>query len=388
MTDVAGSQVHGFDDAREAVVPLGSPLKRVTRWLEQSEHDVLVLTGAAWVRWLSGYARYGAGLAALLVRRDGSVVLFVPSYEIRFARECVDESRVSLRAYTDDGFGLLRDPLVPLTASLREVPGIGDARVAHVDSAWLSDTGLSTSSLNDVSGAIEEIRLVKSAVELDEIARRVAMCWVAQHAVGQALDWGASEIELYSLARASAEGHWGSPIEMNADVIGGPSCAGVGAPVSVPGRRVVQPGESLIVDLVMGASGYFADITWTHLRGENLEQQALRDSLVNVMTTVARGLVPGRRCSDVYREMAHLIHDVAPLDTFTHHGGHGIGLSGYEAPFLAPFDDTELEEGMTLALEPGAYGHGRGVRVENNYVVTKHGGVEIPGRPLEMELLR
>lgn len=369
------------------MTPLGTPFERVTKWLDDAEHDVLVLTGAAWVRWLTGYSRYGAGLSCVLVRSDGSAELFVPSYEVRFAREFVNESRVKLRAYTDVGYGLLRDPFTPLSSAFRQVQGLSDARVAHVESDWLGGSGLLPSASFDVGPAIAKLRMVKSAVELDEMARRVAMCWVAQHAVSQALSWGASEIELYSLARASAEGHWGSPIEMNADVIGGPSCAGVGAPVSVPGRRVVQTGETLIVDLVMGVSGYFADITWTHIRGENLEQAALRDSMVNVMETIARGLVPGRRCSDVYREMEHLIHDVAPNDSFTHHGGHGIGLSGYEAPFLAPFDDTELEEGMTVAIEPGAYGRDHGVRVENNYVVTKHGGIEIPGRPLDMELL-
>ncbi|HEV3186609.1 MAG TPA: M24 family metallopeptidase [Acidimicrobiales bacterium] len=387
MTNAAGSHVHGFEDARSALSPLGTPFERVTAWLENSEHDVLILTGSAWVRWLTGYSRYGAGLSAVLVQADGSAKLFVPSYELRFARECVDESRVTLRGYTDVGYGLLHDPFGPLMEALRLIPRLSDARVAHVESEWLGESGLLMAPPLDVSAAVAKLRMVKSAVELDEVARRVAMCWVAQHAVSQALSWGASEIELYSLARASAEGHWGSPIEMNADVIGGPSCAGVGAPVSVPGRRVVQVGETLIVDLVMGVSGYFADITWTHIRGENLEQAALRDSMVTVMETIARGLVPGRRCSDVYREMDHLIHDAAPNDTFTHHGGHGIGLSGYEAPFLAPFDDTELEEGMTLALEPGAYGRGHGVRVENNYVVTKHGGVEIPGRPLDRGLL-
>jgi Xaa-Pro aminopeptidase len=380
--------MQGYEQAREAMAPLGTPLERVTKWLAQTDYDGLVLTGAAWVRWLTGYSRYGAGCSAVFVRPEGSCELFVPSFEIPFARESVDSSRVRLHGYTDLGYGLLRDPLEPLANSFRSLAGVGDSRVAHVDSGWLGESRLSTSPPSDVGAAIEKIRMVKSAGELDEISRRVAMCWAAQRAVAQALDWGASEIELYSLARGSGEGHWGSPIEMNADVIGGPSCAGVGAPVSVPGRRVVQPGETLIVDLVMGAAGYFADITWTHIRGENLEQEATRASMVNVMETVARGLVPGRRCSDVYQEMVDLIREATPNDSFTHHGGHGIGLSGYEAPFLAPFDNSELEEGMTLALEPGTYGRGRGVRVENNYVVTRHGGVEIPGRPLDMDLLK
>ena len=88
-----------------------------------------------------------------------------------------------------------------------------------------------------------------------------------------------------------------------------------------------------------------------------------------------------RKIAKVYRDVARRIADAAPGSTFTHHAGHGIGLAGYEAPFLAPFDDSELREGMVLAIEPGCYFAGRlGVRVERNYVLTSRGAVELPGR--------
>lgn len=43
---------------------------------------------------------------------------------------------------------------------------------------------------------------------------------------------------------------------------------------------------------------------------------------------------------------------------------------------------------MTLAVEPGSYGADHGVRVENDYLVTENGGLEIPGRPLDMDLTK
>jgi len=67
-----------------------------------------------------------------------------------------------------------------------------------------------------------------------------------------------------------------------------------------------------------------------------------------------------------------------PAGEFPHHGGHGVGLSSFEDPHVIPGDETPLEPGMVIALEPGVYFPGRfGVRVERLYVVAADGGVEL-----------
>ena len=54
--------------------------------------------------------------------------------------------------------------------------------------------------------------------------------------------------------------------------------------------------------------------------------------------------------------------------------GHGIGLELDEYPFLAKGQDLELEQGMTLALEPKLIFPGKGVvGIENTHVVTGNG---------------
>ena len=57
----------------------------------------------------------------------------------------------------------------------------------------------------------------------------------------------------------------------------------------------------------------------------------------------------------------------------TKHAGHGIGLT-WEAPWIMADDDTVLQEGMVLAVEPGVYWEGGGgLRVEDNFLVTADG---------------
>ena len=348
-----------------------APLERTRTWLAEHGVDAVVL-GEPWIRWATGYHHYGAGPSALIVRAVGPARLWTSALELDAAQARVDEDVVELACYTDQGLGVIADPTPALAAAL--AGDVGSGRTAGAGLGWWD--GATVDATVDFAG----LAMVKSAAEVDEIARRVEMAWHVQRDLAEALQRGATEIQLYSLARSSAQELWGAPVEMVADVLGGPSCARVAAPLAVPGSRFVEWGESLIADLVLGADGYFADVTWTHVRGESPEVEHLREGLVGVMEHVAGELVPGRPARDVYYQMVELLGDLSPRFAFPHHAGHGIGLSGYEAPFLAPFDDTPLAAGMVVALEPGLYGQGVGARVERDYLITPDGGVEVPGR--------
>jgi Xaa-Pro aminopeptidase len=50
---------------------------------------------------------------------------------------------------------------------------------------------------------------------------------------------------------------------------------------------------------------------------------------------------------------------------------HGIGLEGYEQPFIDMGDETELRPGMVLSVEPGLYVPGfAGFRHSDTVVIT------------------
>jgi Xaa-Pro aminopeptidase len=358
---------------------------RLRATLYEEGLDAILLCGADLVGWLSGYFRYGSGPSAALLQPGRPIRLLVPSIEVALAEAATATRHVDVRPSTQRGFGMLDDPVPDLREALLDLPDVARyTRWAAVGAPWLVGDE-SFGEVVDGARHVDHLRLVKDPVERAAIAHAASLGWAAQEAVAAALSGPTSELDLFTLARLTGERRHGQPVDFYADVVAGIASSDVGAPVAVPGARVVGDGEGVIVDLVFGASGYWGDVTWTHVKGVNDEVETMRERLVSVMETVAAQLVPGRRCSQVYASMAQHIEEAVAGSGFPHHGGHGIGLAGYEAPFITPWDDTELTEGMVLAIEPGCYFPNRvGVRVERDYVVTARGGQELPGRPATM----
>jgi Xaa-Pro dipeptidase len=69
-----------------------------------------------------------------------------------------------------------------------------------------------------------------------------------------------------------------------------------------------------------------------------------------------------------------------------HHLGHGVGLSPHEYPHLNPKWDDTLLEGEVFTAEPGVYGPELrgGIRIENQYLVTKTGVKNLLNFPVEL----
>jgi Xaa-Pro aminopeptidase len=133
-----------------------------------------------------------------------------------------------------------------------------------------------------------------------------------------------------------------------------------------------------VADLVVRLAGYWGDTAETHPVGDAPEVVAARDGLYAILKDTARGLVPGATGRDLFADMSRRIHEAFPDGEFPHHGGHGVGLGCFDDPHVIPADSTPLEAGMVLAIEPGVYFPGRfGARVEEIFVVTEGGGVEL-----------
>jgi Xaa-Pro aminopeptidase len=82
---------------------------------------------------------------------------------------------------------------------------------------------------------------------------------------------------------------------------------------------------------------------------------------------------PGAVAKEIDAQVRQFIAD-AGYPVYPHHTGHGVGVSGHEAPRIVPYSQEILEEGMVILLEPGIYLPGEtGVRLEDALLVTSDG---------------
>jgi Xaa-Pro aminopeptidase len=153
-------------------------------------------------------------------------------------------------------------------------------------------------------------------------------------------------------------------------VASGPNAA---HPHHHPGSRVVEAGETLIVDAGARVDGYCSDCTRTFATGPlppALERayaaclEAQERSLEAVRTGGVCGEIDGIARSMLLEYGYEVMHNL----------GHSVGLEIHEDPRLAKNSTEQLATGNVITVEPGVYLAGAGgVRIEDLVVATPDG---------------
>jgi Xaa-Pro aminopeptidase len=354
--------------------------ERLYQWMEAEGATCTVLFGADHATHLTGYARYFGGPSAVVVGAEGDCVLVVMQDEAPVARSAASAAEVI--GFGERGFGIDLDPVAGLVATVAALPAVASAQrigiAAELPGADLRLAALLEATFVDAAEALRRIRLVKDWDELEKIGASYELCWLGQQAVADGAVPGTSEIELFTAAQAAAQIASGAPIEFTCDLLSGPNSADVCCPIHVAGKRLVEAGDVVIADVVVRSNGYWGDSAETHAVGASPEGAEARALLLDVLEEARTMLVPGAKGSSVFEHVHRRIVEALPGGELPHHGGHGLGLGAFEDPHLIPSDDTPFEPWMVLAVEPGVYFPGHyGARVENVFVVTPAGGVEL-----------
>jgi Xaa-Pro aminopeptidase len=355
-------------------------LERLQVLMQDEALDVVVAFGADEVNYLAGYWRYYGGPAGVVVGRDGERTLVVMRDEVPVAEALGNADAVL--GFGVRGFGIELDPLPLLADVVASVPALASAKRAGITDGLGAMAGLLGSRIGaqivPCEAALVSLRLRKDEDELARMLHAYELAWLGQRAVGEAAARGSSEIEMFTAAQSAAQIAHGEPIEFLADLLAGVDTSEVCCPIRVAGRRVAEPGDPVIADVVVRADGYWGDTAETHLAGANAVVAEARATLLEILEQARSELVPGTTGAAVFRAMDARIAAAFPGGEFPHHGGHALGLTSFEDPHLIPSDETPLETWMVIAVEPGVYFPGGwGARVENVFIVTPDGGVDL-----------
>ncbi|HET6248236.1 MAG TPA: Xaa-Pro peptidase family protein [Tepidisphaeraceae bacterium] len=228
------------------------------------------------------------------------------------------------------------------------------------------------------------LRRVKDPDELAIMRRAIACTKGMYERAREIIEPGISELRVYEELHATAVQIAGEPL--SAYLGNDFACGEKGGPPRKD--RLAKAGELYLLDLGPAVAGYFSDNCRAFSVDRKITdvQHKAFEIVTGVFPMVENLAKPGVRCRDIFAAVNDYYREKTGRD-FPHHLGHGVGLQPHEFPHLNPKWDDTLMEGEVFTCEPGLYAPElkAGIRIENQYLVTKSGVENLTPFGMEME---
>ncbi len=244
--------------------------------------------------------------------------------------------------------------------------------LSEYDGLTQSLTGLTLVRDGKLSAAINRLRLIKDADEIQAIAAAQALSEEAYTDLLGILKEGMTEKQIaleldFRMRRLGAE-----DVSFETIVAAGPHSA---SPHAHPSDYAVQKGDLITMDFGALLNGYHADMTRTVAIGEPGEKKRhLYQTVLTAQLEALKAMGPGKEFSAMDRVARRIIDNAGYRGCFGHSLGHGVGVEIHEGPNLAPRSQGVLKEGMVVSCEPGIYLEGQyGARIEDLVAITPEG---------------
>ncbi|USG63891.1 Xaa-Pro peptidase family protein [Brevibacillus ruminantium] len=357
-------------------------IQRILAYMQKEGIDVALITLPKHVYYLTGFlTEPHERFMGLVIPAAGEPSLIVPALDRSAAAEASAMKNILTHTDTDNPYDVLKNALPPGLKTL----GLEKSHMT-VDRFEAMSAQIAAESYVDVEEPLREMRLIKSADEVERMKHAVKLVEAALDAVVKSLKPGVTEAEVvadleYQMKRLGAEGPSFSTM-----VLAGEKSA---LPHGKPGSREVREGELLLFDLGVLADGYVSDITRTFAVGEISEQ--LRDIYETVLAANEAAIAevrPGVTLAHLDQTARRVISDKGYGEYFIHRLGHGLGMDVHEYPSVHGQNQDTLRPGMVFTIEPGVYVPGvGGVRIEDDILVTADGCEVLTQYPKQLQVI-
>ncbi len=352
--------------------------QRAAQLLDEAGVEIALFSDIDSVRWLTG--RYLSAPSLLLYAR-GNFTLLADEGDSG-AAAFGDESNcghVPIVGYTIqqpiDAPARLAEALRELVASVNGPSGkVGVEEKSLTLDLWQTLRGaLPGCEPHSLEGSLLPLRALKTEEELDRIREGFRLVTIGHEAGGKAVRLGQREIDVWTEVQTAVEREAGKWMQMGNDCIVGHRPANMSA---APLDFEIVANDSFILDLSVVVDGYWTDSCATYYAEQPTAQQVQMHKFVEEALAYAVSLIrPGVVAKDVDEKVRSFM-SAGGYDVYPHHTGHGIGLTGHEAPRIVPYNQERFQEGNVIMLEPGIYIPGvTGIRLEDAFLVTA-GGAE------------
>ncbi len=370
----------------------------VRRRLRERAHaaglDGLLLLGPGNVTYATGWHfSVNERPVGLWLPVDGEALLLVAHLE---SENAMAVPGVAVRTYEE--FPGERPPVLWMIAEA----GARRIAVDTLDAALLAPAEAALERL-DLVDHVRPERAVKDEAELVLIREAARFADLVLERLlaegGDIIQQGGTEEDLLAectghvrqiLTATHGDAFQGTLTRITASIHSGPRAA---LPHGTVTTRRPLPGEPIVAGIGCSLGGYHAESGVTLVLGEiGPEQREVMEAMAEAGAATVQALERGWTCARVNEAALAAIRGAGLGDAIRHRIGHGMGVEGHEAPWLAPGDDTPTGPGMVFSCEPGVYRPGLdGWRTIDTLVVGPS-GVELASRfqthhPLETRTL-
>lgn len=227
-------------------------------------------------------------------------------------------------------------------------------------------------------GDLQLMRAIKDAEEIELMRHAQSITDAAFTHMCSVIRPGLTEKQIRTELETFMFDHGADDLAFGSIVASGPNTAN---PHAIPGDRVVEKGDFVLMDYGAGYRDYKSDMTRTVCVGEPSEKQReIYDIVRRTHEECVAAIHAGVDGHDIHLLSQKIIGDAGYGEYYGHGLGHGVGIDIHELPVFGRKSNI-VEEGAVITVEPGIYLPGvGGVRIENS-VVVREGGCEVLTHP-------
>ncbi|MBF0413646.1 MAG: aminopeptidase P family protein [Desulfamplus sp.] len=354
---------------------LDNRIKRLKNLIKKNNFDAVTIFSDENRRYLSGFTaqdgNYDESSGFLVITQNDLILATDSRYKLQAQNEA---ELYSIYCY-EKGLAV---ELPDILKSLSEKPGTVAVEASRITFELynkirekIGDKELEV-ELVSAEDALKYFRIIKDNEEIEAIKASLKIAENAFLQLKPHIHSGMTEREAAWLLERLIRENGADSLSFPVIAASGPNCA---LPHAIPSDRRFQKHEPLLFDFGAKLNGYCSDISRTLVIGEaDAMFKDVYETLFNAQKMAIEAVRPGIKCSDIDKIARYYIDNSKFKGRFGHALGHGVGIAIHEPPRLSRLDDTPLQAGMVVTVEPGIYiPEWGGIRLENMVRVTESG---------------
>ena len=223
---------------------------------------------------------------------------------------------------------------------------------------------------------VDKQRMIKSSSEIENIKKATQIAQTAFKELDVANRKETEDVLAFDLVRLMIE-NGASGESFDTILVSGSNTS---LPHAIPQSKTLE--TPILVDWGAKYNGYCSDNTRTIVYTE--KEQEIFDIVRESHDEAIKAIKPGLKCCEIDKVSRDIIKEYGYGDKFIHSTGHSLGLDIHETPTFTARDDTIIEKGMVITVEPGIYLEGEfGVRLEDTVAIENNAKI-IGDLPIEL----